>query len=113
MKNRNFLGSFNNAMSGIIYGIRNERNIRIHIIAAIFVLVLSLFFDLTRLEILILCLTIGFVIACELFNTAIEVMVDLMVQIYHPKVKIIKDVSAGAVVVSAFVSLAVGYIIFF
>ena len=113
MKNRNLIDSFNNAANGIIYAVRNERNIKIHIVAAIVVLILSLFYELTRVEFLIVCITIGFVITCELFNTAIEVIVDIIVPVYHPKAKIVKDVAAGAVLVSAFVSLMVGYFIFF
>ena len=58
-------------------------------------------------------MTIALVIICELFNTAVEGIVDVIVDVYHPKAKIIKDVAAGAVLVSAFVSMLVGYFIFF
>ncbi|MCX7923513.1 MAG: diacylglycerol kinase [Clostridia bacterium] len=113
MKNKNLIDSFNNAISGIVYAIKNERNIKIHVTAAIAILILSLFYELTKIEFLIVCLTIGAVIVCELFNTAIEVMVDIIVDVYHPKAKIVKDVAAGAVLISAFVSLIVAYFIFF
>lgn len=113
MKNRNLLDSFNNAVNGIMYTVRHERNIKIHIAAAAVVLVLSLVYRLTKTEFLILCLTIGFVLVCELFNTAVEIIVDIIVDVYHPKAKVIKDIAAGAVLLSAFVSVIVGYFIFF
>lgn len=113
MKNRNLLESFNNAINGVIYSIKSERNMKIHITAAVGILLLSLFYNLTRQEFLLVCLTIAIVIICELFNTAVEVLVDIITDIYHPKAKIIKDVAAGAVLVSAFVSLLVAYFIFF
>jgi diacylglycerol kinase (ATP) len=113
MKNRNLIDSFNNAINGIIYTIKNERNIKIHITAAIVILILSLFYKLSRIDFLVVCISIGFVIVCELFNTAMEVMVDIIVDVYHPKAKVVKDVAAGAVLVSAFVSIIVGYFIFF
>lgn len=113
MKNKNLLDSFNNAVNGIIYTVKNERNMKVHIITAIIVLIASIFFNLSKIEFLIVCFTIAVVIICELFNTAVEGIVDVIVDVYHPKAKIIKDVAAGAVLVSAFISLLVGYFIFF
>jgi diacylglycerol kinase (ATP) len=113
MKNRNFIDSFNNAINGIVYAIKFERNMKIHVTAAVLTLIFSLFYELSRIEFLIICLTIGLVIVCELFNTAVEVIVNIITEVYHPKAKIIKDVAAGAVLVSAFVSLIVAYFIFF
>lgn len=113
MKSRNLIDSFNNAVNGIIYVIKKERNMKIHILAAVVILILSLFYKLSRVEFLVLCLTIALVIACELFNTAIEVIVDIIVDVYHPKAKIVKDVAAGAVMVAAFVSIIIGYFLFF
>ncbi len=113
MKNRNLVDSFNNAINGIISTVRSERNMKVHIGAAALVLLLSLFYDLTRVEFLIVCITIAVVIICELFNTAIEVIIDTLIGIYHPKAKVVKDTAAGAVFVSAVLSLLVGYFIFF
>jgi diacylglycerol kinase (ATP) len=113
MKNKNLLDSFNNAVNGIVYTIKNERNMTFHIISAIVVLIAGFFFNLSRIEFLIVCLAIALVIICELFNTAVEGIVDVIVHVYHPKAKMIKDVAAGAVLVSAFVSMIVGYFIFF
>ncbi len=113
MKNKNLLESFNNAINGIISSIKSERNMKIHITAAALTLFLSLFYDLTRNEFLLVGMTIVLVLICELFNTAIEVLVDTIIEIYHPKAKIIKDTAAGAVLVSAFFSLVVAYFIFY
>lgn len=113
MKNRNLTESFNNAVNGILYTVRNERNMKIHIAAAVLVLLLSLFYNLSRVEYLIVFITIALVIICELFNTAVEILVDTLIGVYHPKAKIVKDAAAGAVMVAAFASLLVAYFVFF
>ena len=113
MKNRNLIDSFNNAVNGILSAVRSERNMKIHISAAALVLILSLFYDLTRTEFLIVCITIAIVIICELFNTAIEVIIDTLIDIYHPKAKVVKDTAAGAVFIASVLSVLVGYFIFF
>lgn len=113
MKNRNLIESFNNAVNGLVYAFRKERNMKLHIIAAVMVLILSMFYDLTRTEFLIVCLTVAIVIICELFNTAIEVLVDTIIGVYHPKARVVKDTAAGAVLVASLVSLIVAYFIFY
>ena len=113
MKNRSLIESFNNAINGIISTFRSERNMKIHIAAGVLVLGLSLFYDLTRLEFIIVCITIALVIICELFNTAIEILIDTLIGIYHPRAKAVKDTAAGAVLVSALLSVIVAYFIFF
>jgi diacylglycerol kinase (ATP) len=113
LKNKNLLDSFNNAINGVVYVLKNERNMKIHLIAAIGILIISLFFKLSRIEFLILLFSIALVIICELFNTAIEIIVDIIVHVYHPKAKAVKDIAAGAVLVSAFFSLIVAYFLFF
>jgi diacylglycerol kinase (ATP) len=113
MKNRNLINSFNNAINGVISTVRSERNMKIHLTAAALVLFLSLFYDLTRVEFLIVCITIALVIICELFNTALEVVIDTLIDIYHPKAKVVKDTAAGAVFISAVLSMLVAYFIFF
>lgn len=113
MKNKNLINSFNNAINGVVYVLKNERNMKIHLIAAIGVLITSLFFKLSRIEFLILFFSIALVIICELLNSAIEIIVDIIVHVYHPKAKAVKDIAAGAVLVSAFFSLIVAYFLFF
>jgi diacylglycerol kinase (ATP) len=112
LRSRSLLDSFNNAFEGIIYAFKTQRNIRLHFLATGGVLILSLLLQLTKLEILILFMTIAFVIVTEMINTALEVTVDLITPEYHPLAAIIKNVSAGAVLVAAVLAIIVGYLIF-
>ncbi len=111
MKNRNPIESFNNAFQGIWYTIVNERNMKIHLVIGTIVILLSLWVRVSKIELTVLCLTIAMVICFELINTAVEVLVNIIVDVYHPKAKIIKDVSAGAVFVSAIFSIVIGVLI--
>lgn len=113
MKNRNIIDSFNNAINGIVYAVRTQRNMRIHCLAAIAVLLLSLFYDLPRAELITLFLTITLVIFAEMINTAIEAVVDIIVDEFHPRAKVVKDVAAGAVFITAFNAVIVAYLVFF
>lgn len=113
MKNRTLIDSFNNAINGIISTVKSERNMKIHLFAAVLVIIASLFYDLTRIEFIIICIAIALVIICELFNTAIEVVIDTLIGIYHPKAKVVKDTAAAAVFISALLSVVVAYVIFF
>lgn len=113
MKNRNLIESFKTAFQGIWYTFVKERNMKIHVTAAILVILLSLWLKVSKLEFAILCLTVSVVVCFELINTAMEVMVNIIVDVYHPKAKIIKDVSAGAVFVSALFSIIIGFIILY
>ena len=113
LKNDNFLEACNNAVNGIIYAATTKRNVRIELVLAVIVMMLSLFYGLNTTEFLCLVFAIFFVIFAEMVNTAIETVVDLFVDVYHPKAKIAKDVAAGAVVLAACNALVVGYFIFF
>ena len=113
MKNDNFFEAWGNTTNGIIYSATTQRNIRIQLVLAVIVMVLSLFYGLNTAEFLCLLFAVFMVIFAELINTAIETVVDLFVDVYHPKAKISKDVAAGAVVLAACNALVVGYFIFF
>lgn len=113
MKNDNFFEAWGNATNGIIYSATTQRNIRIQLVLAVIVMALSLFYGLNTAEFLCLLFAVFMVIFAELINTAIETVVDLFVDVYHPKAKISKDVAAGAVVLAACNALVVGYFIFF
>ena len=112
MKIKKTLESFNNAINGIIDTVRTERNMKIHLIVALGILIISFFFDITKYEFLILAVTITMVIAAELINTAIEATIDMTTNYYHPLAKIAKNAAAGAVLITAINALLVGYIIF-
>lgn len=113
LKNDNFIEACNNAVNGIIYAATTQRNIKIQLVLAVIIMILSLFYGLETTEFLCLVFAVFFVIFGELINTAIETVVDLFVDVYHPKAKIAKDVAAGAVVLAACNALIVGYFIFF
>jgi len=113
MKVRRLIDSLNYAFEGIIYALKTQRNMKIHFLVAIIILVASLFFDLTRIEILILLLTISIVIVAEMINTSIESTIDLITDKYHIFAKIAKNVAAGAVLIAAINSIIVAYLLFF
>ncbi len=105
----NLLVSFKYAISGLVYAFQTQRNFRIHVMLAILVIILAILLHLSLLEITIIGLTVGAVLAMELLNTAIESVVDLTVkQHYHDLARIAKDCAAGAVLISALVAVLVG-----
>ena len=111
--NKNFIKSWENAFSGIIYATTTQKHIKEQLVIAVIVMILSLFFNLTRAEFLCLMFTVILILIAEMINTAIETVVDLYTDLYHPKAKIAKDVGAGAVVISAINALIVAYFLFF
>lgn len=112
MKFKNLLDSFNYAIDGIIYAVRTQRNMRIHMVITLVVLTLCLLYDITKIEFLIIMITITLVITAELINTAVEAAIDATTNYFHPLAKIAKNVSAGAVFITAINAVVVGYIIF-
>lgn len=110
---RSFPESLNYAAAGLVYAFRTQRNLRMHFCMAVLVVLLAAAFDLGRLELAVLWLTIGMVIACELINTSVEAVVDLVTEEYHPLAAIAKNVAAAAVLVTAALAVGVGYFLFF
>lgn len=112
MKIRKLVDSFNYAIEGIIYAVRTQRNMRIHMTAALLVLTACFFYDLSKIELLVLTITITIVLSAELVNTAVESAIDATTNYYHPLAKIAKNTAAGAVLVTSVNAVIVGYIIF-
>ncbi|MBI3252934.1 MAG: diacylglycerol kinase [Candidatus Omnitrophica bacterium] len=112
MKKRTFLHSLNDAVKGFIHVVKHERNMRVHFLTAFFVLLLAAFLGVRRLEWMILSVTVCFVLVTEMINTAIEDTMDLVKGTFHPAVRVIKDISAGMVLVSVLNALIVGFFIF-
>jgi len=100
------------ALRGIIYLFIFHRNMRIIFLLGIFALLLGFYFQLRGIELMILCLTIALVFMAEVVNTTVELILDVFCERYHPKVKIIKDISAAVVLITVINSLVIGYIIF-
>ena len=112
MSSKNIYSSFNYAIQGVIYVLRTQRNMKVHFLIGIMVIILATVLSVPRTELMVLFLTIGGVITAELVNTAVEEVVNLVTQEYHPLAKIAKNVSAGAVLVSALTSVCIGYLVF-
>lgn len=105
--------SFTWAFEGIVYVLRTQRNMRIHIAAGTVGLLLALLMGVTRLEFIAVLAAVSLVLIAEMFNTAIEATIDALVTHFHPLVKVAKDVAAGAVLVSTVNALAVAYLVFY
>jgi diacylglycerol kinase (ATP) len=109
---KSFWQSVNAALEGIIHTVQGERNMRIHFVFAFLVLIGGIYFDLHYVEIMILLFAITFVLVAEMLNTAIEYLSDIVAHDeYDPTVKVIKDISAGAVFVAALNAGLTGYIL--
>jgi diacylglycerol kinase (ATP) len=111
MRSRNILDSFRFAFSGLWYALRTQRNTRIHLIVAAVVIALGVWLNLSPSQWAVLTLTIGFVLVSEMLNTVAETLVDLVSPGYHPLAKTVKDVTAGAVLLTAIVSVIVGLLV--
>lgn len=109
---KNFLRSFKYAFEGIVTGIKEEQNMKIHISIMILVIVFGIMLKISKIEWIICIALFGLVISMELINTAIENTVDLITKENNQQAKIAKDVAAGAVLVSAIVSSVIGLMIF-
>ncbi len=104
--------SFGYAFYGIWTGFRKERNMKIHCLAAVLVTLSGVILKISVTEWLICCLLFGQIMSLELVNTALEAVVDLATEEYHPLAKIAKDTAAGAVLISAIFAAICGIIIF-
>lgn len=113
LKVKKIIDSFNYGIEGIIYAVRTQRNMKIHMVIAIFVLLACFFFDVSKVELLMVTITITMVIVAEMINTAIEASIDTTTNYYHPLAKIAKNVAAGGVLITAINALLVGYIVFY
>ena len=107
-----FFKSFTYAFNGLKFCFKNELNFKVQLLIAISTIGLGLFFSLTKIEWCLILFCIGIVLSAELFNTAIETICNKIEPNYHPTIKIIKDVSAAAVLILAIVSAVIGVIIF-
>lgn len=105
--------SFNSAIEGFIYVAKTQRNMRLHFLIAILALLLGVYLNLEKLEILLLIVSICLVLFSEMLNTAMELSSNLISDGYNPVVRIIKDIAAGCVLVASVNAFCVGYLIFF
>jgi diacylglycerol kinase (ATP) len=104
--------SFNYAAEGIIHVLRTQRNMRIHFAVAFVVIVAALVLNVTKLELIALCISITFVLIAEMLNTGIEAAIDIATTSFDPMAKLAKDIAAGAVLIASVNALVVGYFVF-
>lgn len=112
-RDKRLVDSFNFAIEGLISALKNEKHMKVHILAAIIIVILAIVINASKVEILIISLSVSFVVITELVNTAVEAIVDLVSPERHPLAKLAKDVAAGAVLVAAINALCVGYLLFY
>ena len=104
--------SFSYASTGLFHALKNENNFNYHFLATIVVIVLGIILELILVEWIILVILIGLVFLAEIFNTAIEKLVDLIHPEYRPKAGLIKDIAAGGVLMASMISAIGGLILF-
>ena len=104
--------SFGYAFKGLGYALKTEHNLWIHSLLALAAIAFGLWLEITPTEWLFVISAIGFVIVSELFNSSIEILVDLISPEQNTKAGLIKDISAGAVLLSAITAALIGLIIF-
>jgi diacylglycerol kinase (ATP) len=112
-KSRTLFESFIYAISGVIYSLKTQRNMRIHFLAALLVMILSKYLDLEEMEMVAVVFATALVIIAEMINTAVETAVDMITEKFHPLARIAKNVAAGAVLVAVLNAIIIGYVIFF
>lgn len=112
MRRKNTLQSFDCAYEGLLYALRTQRHMRWHVLLGACALAAALALRLTKVETIVVVATVTLVLAAEMFNTAIEVTIDLLTKDYHPLAAVAKNVAAGAVLLTALNALVVGYILF-
>lgn len=108
---RKWIKSANFAIEGILHAARTQRHLRYHFYSAAAVLLVSYIFGVSRTEFMIISLSVIAVLLSEMFNTAIEAIVDIISPNHSEKARIVKDIAAGAVLVTVFGAAVVGYIV--
>jgi len=113
VRSRSLIWSFNYAIEGVVYALRTQRNMRLHVASALLALIAALILDVGRMQLVAIIFAISLVFVTELVNTAVEATVDLAIQTYDPIAKIAKDVSAGAVLVAATNAVVIAFLVLF
>ena len=109
---KTFLRSARFASQGVIQFFSQQRNAKLQTAIGITAIILGFIVSITPYQWLLVLFCIGLVISLEMLNSAIEIFCDMVTTDFHPKIKIIKDVAAGAVLVASIASLVIGLVIF-
>jgi diacylglycerol kinase len=107
-----FIAGFGYAFRGLWYALRTQRNTRVHVSIAILAILLGIVLHISAVEFAIVFVAIAGVFIAEMFNTVFELCIDMASPDYHPLAKIAKDVAAGAVLLSAMLSIVIGLFVF-
>ncbi|MBV9690738.1 MAG: diacylglycerol kinase family protein [Ktedonobacteraceae bacterium] len=107
-----FVAGFGYAYNGLCYTLRTQRNARVHVTIAILAIALGILLHIPPVEFAMIFVAITSVFIAEMFNTVVELCVDLASPTYHPLAKIAKDVAAGAVLLNAVLSVIIGLFVF-
>ncbi|HEY8314346.1 MAG TPA: diacylglycerol kinase [Candidatus Baltobacteraceae bacterium] len=105
--------SFHYAFAGVLYAVKTQPNMRIHLVIAAAVLLATLVLRLERAYVIGIIVVIALVLSLELVNTAVEAIVDLLTVVHHPLAKTAKDAAAGAVLIATIGAVVVGYLCFY
>ena len=106
------LKSFQYAFEGVIQFFRTEHNAWLHLLATVVVFILAMVTGVSQTEAIAISIAIALVWITEMLNTCIEKIMDMLTKDYDARVKLIKDISAGAVLIAAIAALCIGMIIF-
>jgi diacylglycerol kinase (ATP) len=109
---RGLITSIKLALFGMGYLFFYHRNMRIMFITGVLAFIMGLVLDLKGIELVALCITITLVFMAEIFNTAIEILFDMISDKYHTQIKLVKDISAAVALIACLNAIAVGYILF-
>ena len=109
---RGFADSLKTAAKGLVYLFLYHRNMRVIFLLGLSALIFGLYLGLKGIELAALCITVTLVFTAEIFNTAVELMMDMLTQEYKVKIRLVKDIAAAIVVIASLNAIAVGYILF-
>ncbi len=111
-KKYNLIQNINHAFDGVFEAMRTEKHMKFHAFLTIILVLVCIFSNLTKYEIISLTLAMGGLWVAELFNSALESVVDMITEEYHPLAKRAKDIAAGAVLITAICAVIVAYLVF-
>lgn len=104
--------SFGYGFNGIFHVLKKEEHLKIHVVISLLVIIAGFCFKISPMEWMIIVLCIGLVISAELMNTAIERLSDIVNPNHNPNIGLVKDIAAGAVIITAIISVIIGMLIF-
>lgn len=107
-----FLRSFVYAGRGVVYAVRTQRNMRVHLALAVLAVALGIFLRISAVEFAMIFVAITGVLIAEMINTVAEACVDLATQTYHPLARVAKDVAAGTVLVASILAVVIALFVY-